>query len=45
MSGDSADQWPSKGVPKSVMISKPFVLAQVVTALATLLNEGHSSGA
>lgn len=39
MSGDSADQWPSKGVPKSVMIPKPFVLAQVVTALATLLNE------
>lgn len=39
MSGDSADQWPSKGVPKSVMIPKPFVLAQVVTALATLLND------
>lgn len=39
MSGDSADEWSSKGVPKSVMIPKPFVLAQVVTALATLLNE------
>ena len=39
MSGDSASQWPSKGVPNSVMISKPFVIAQVVTALATLLNQ------
>jgi len=43
MSGDSASQWPSKGVPGSVMISKPFVLAQLVTALATLLNESGAA--
>lgn len=39
MSGDSAAEWSSKGVPTSVMIQKPFVLAQIVTAIATLLNQ------
>jgi DNA-binding NtrC family response regulator len=39
MSGDSAADWSSQGVPDSVMIQKPFVIAQVVTAVATLLNK------
>lgn len=39
MSGDSAINWHSEGVPGSVMIQKPFVLAQIVTAVATLLNQ------
>jgi len=39
LTGDSAQEWSSRGVPGSVLIAKPFVLAQVVTALATLLNE------
>lgn len=39
MSGDSAPAWPSEGVPQSVMIQKPFVMAQIVTALSTLLNQ------
>ncbi|MBN9219317.1 MAG: response regulator [Mesorhizobium sp.] len=39
MSGDSASNWHSEGVPGSVMIQKPFVLAQIVTAVATLLNQ------
>ena len=38
MSGDSSADWSAKGVPESVMISKPFVLAQIVTAIASLLN-------
>ena len=38
VSGDSAYEWEVKGVPNSVMVSKPFLPAQVVTALATLLN-------
>ena len=41
MSADSAIEWTSKGVPKSIMIQKPFVMAQVVTAVATLLNSEH----
>jgi two-component system OmpR family response regulator len=39
MSGDSASDWHAKGVPGSVMIQKPFVLAQIITAVATLLNQ------
>lgn len=39
MSGDSAIDWASKGVPKSVMLQKPFAIAQLITAVANLLNE------
>ena len=42
MSGDSAIDWGARGVPGSVMIKKPFVIAQMVTALANLLNQGGS---
>lgn len=38
ISGDSAIEHSAQGVPDSLMIQKPFVGAQVVTALATLLN-------
>jgi DNA-binding response OmpR family regulator len=38
MSGSSAEDWASKGVPHSVMIAKPFAPAQLVTAVAQLLN-------
>lgn len=40
MSGQSAADWPSKGVPNSIMLEKPFAPAQLVTALANLLNKG-----
>ena len=39
MTGDSAHEWPSQGVPNSVVLTKPFAPAQLVTALSTLLNE------
>ena len=39
MSGDSGADWTAQGVPKSVMIAKPFAMSQVSTALASLLNE------
>ena len=38
MSGDSGAEWASKGVPHSVMVPKPFVPAQIITAVAALLN-------
>lgn len=38
VSGDSAVHWGAEGVPESVMIPKPFVLPQIITALSTLLN-------
>ena len=39
ISGDSAIDHSAQGVPDSVMIQKPFVEAQLITALAHLLNE------
>jgi DNA-binding response OmpR family regulator len=38
MSGAHADEWAVKGVPNSVMLAKPFAPAQLITALAQLLN-------
>lgn len=38
VSGDSSADWAVQGVPNSVMISKPYAFAQIVTALATLMN-------
>jgi DNA-binding response OmpR family regulator len=37
ISGDSARDWPAKGVPNSVYIQKPFTLTQLVTAISRLL--------
>jgi len=44
MSGKDAADWASKGVPHSVMLEKPFAPAQLVTAVAQLLNGGTLSG-
>ena len=38
MSGDSSEDWASKGVPNSIMLAKPFAPAQLVTAVSQLLN-------
>jgi CheY-like chemotaxis protein len=40
MSGDSAEDWASKGVPNSIMLSKPLAPAQLITAVSQLLNSG-----
>ena len=39
MTGAGADEWPSRGVPKSVLLQKPFAPAQLVTAVSQLLNQ------
>jgi DNA-binding response OmpR family regulator len=39
MSGDSAHEWSANGVPESIMLQKPFVPAQLITAITTLLNQ------
>jgi DNA-binding response OmpR family regulator len=39
MTGDSAHEWTSHGVPNSVLVPKPFALSQMVTAISQLLNE------
>jgi DNA-binding response OmpR family regulator len=43
MSGDSTEDWASKGVPNSIMLSKPFAPAQLVTAVSQLLNNSTST--
>jgi DNA-binding response OmpR family regulator len=35
-----ANQWASRGVPNSVLLTKPFAPAQLVTAVSELLNTG-----
>lgn len=36
--GDSADDWAANGVPNSIMLAKPFALAQLITAVSQLIN-------
>jgi DNA-binding response OmpR family regulator len=43
MTGGNAHEWASKGVPNSVLVTKPFAPAQIVTALSHLLNINGSS--
>jgi CheY-like chemotaxis protein len=43
MTGAAADDWPSEGVPNSILLKKPFAPAQLVTAVAQLLNVGGPS--
>jgi DNA-binding response OmpR family regulator len=38
MTGASAHDWGARGVPNSVLLTKPFANAQVVTAVSQLLN-------
>jgi DNA-binding response OmpR family regulator len=40
MTGAAADEWSSQGVPNSILLQKPFAPAQLVTAVAQLLNKG-----
>jgi CheY-like chemotaxis protein len=38
MTANAAGDWTSRGVPNSIMLSKPFAPAQLVTAVSQLLN-------
>ena len=40
MTAASADKWAANGVPDSVLLTKPFAPAQLVTAVSQLLNTG-----
>lgn len=41
--GDSAHEWASQGVPKSLLMQKPYAAAQAVSAISTLLTEADSN--
>jgi DNA-binding response OmpR family regulator len=40
MTGTHGEEWASNGVPNSVLLTKPFAPAQIVTAISNLLNTG-----
>jgi len=40
----SADKWAANGVPNSILLTKPFAPAQLVTAVSQLLNAGPPTG-
>jgi DNA-binding response OmpR family regulator len=40
VTGATASDWASKGVPNSILIQKPFAPAQLATAISNLLNVG-----
>ena len=39
MTGDSGHQWAACGVPNSLLLTKPFATAQLLTAVSQLLND------
>jgi DNA-binding response OmpR family regulator len=43
MTGAAASDWPSNGVPNSILVTKPFAPAQIVAALSQLLNVGGAT--
>jgi len=45
VTGADGHDWPSLGVPNSVLITKPFAPSQVITAVSQLLNAGNTPGA
>jgi len=38
MTGHSGDEWTAHGVPESILVAKPFAVAQIVTAVSQLIN-------
>lgn len=39
MTGDSGAEWSARGVPNSVLLTKPFAPVQLLTAISQLLND------
>src|ERR1700722_11021479 len=44
VTGHGADDWASQGLPKSILLTKPFAVAQLLTAVSNLLNGGPQQG-
>ena len=40
MTGSAVDEWAANGVPNSLLLTKPFAPAQLLTAVSQLLNAG-----
>jgi len=44
LTGASAVHWASRGVPHSILLHKPFASAQLIAAVAELLNASPEVG-
>jgi CheY-like chemotaxis protein len=42
MTAGAGNEWPSEGVPSSILLQKPFDLAQLMTAVSQLLITGST---
>ncbi len=45
LTASAIEEWASEGVPNGILIAKPFVTAQLVTKLASLLTVSAEAGA
>ncbi|MGN8000952.1 response regulator [Sphingomonas sp. 22176] len=43
MTAESAEEWSAQGVPKSILVQKPFAPAQLLAAISTLINEASTA--
>jgi DNA-binding response OmpR family regulator len=43
VTGFHVEDWASQGVPKSMLVQKPFAPAQIITAVSSLLNISSSN--
>jgi len=43
ITGFYIEDWASQGVPKSILVQKPFAPAQIITAISSLLNISSSN--
>jgi DNA-binding response OmpR family regulator len=43
VTGFYVEDWASQGVPKSILVQKPFAPAQIITAISSLLNISSNS--
>jgi DNA-binding response OmpR family regulator len=44
ITGHGVNDWPSHGLPNSILLSKPFAIAQLLTAVSNLLNDSPQQG-
>ncbi len=42
ITGHGAADWASRGVPNSIVLTKPFAPAQLITAVSQLINTGRT---
>lgn len=43
LTAESAEDWAAYGVPKSILVQKPYAPAQLLAAISTLINDANTS--